>query len=135
MALDARANSVDALAGLAYCHLEFKEYARAHGKFRAALVLSPRNEIALIGAAETYRYQNQDDRAITAYQRYLQLHPKGDRAEMARRQIKRLGGVAEPKRGDSTPAPDKEQPAGPPDAAQGDPGEPFSGNPEGADSP
>jgi predicted Zn finger-like uncharacterized protein len=105
-ALDVRPGGVEALTGLGYCHLDRKEFARAQASFRAALGVSARYGDAIIGLAEAYRFQGQNDAALEQYQRYLAAQPNGPKAEMARRQVKNLT--------PSTPAP---APAPAPDTA------------------
>jgi tetratricopeptide (TPR) repeat protein len=89
-ALDARPNGVEALTGLGYCHLDIREYVLAHARFRAALGIAPRYQEALWGMAETYERQGNAERALEAYERYLDAHPSGPRSDIARRQIERL---------------------------------------------
>ena len=105
-ALEVQESGVEALTGLAYCHLDSREFASAHARFSQALAVSARYQPALYGVAEAYQQQGLDDRAIDAYERYLELHPSGTRSEMARRQIARLGGEQAP---DSEPDPESDQ--------------------------
>jgi predicted Zn finger-like uncharacterized protein len=91
-ALDANPIGVAALTGMGYCHLDQREFASAHRKFKAALGISSRYQPALYGIAEAYQQQGLKDQAIEAFRTYLDEHPSGTRAEMARRQIERLGG-------------------------------------------
>lgn len=90
-ALEVRPNGVDALTGMGFCHIDAKQFASAHSKFRAALGISPRNERALWGVAEAYQQQGRTDLAITAYEKYLEVYP-GSAA--AQRQLDRLKGKA-----------------------------------------
>jgi predicted Zn finger-like uncharacterized protein len=104
-AIDLRPSGVEALSGAGYCHVDNKEFASAHAKFRAALAVSPRFERALWGIAEAYQQQGRADLAIEAYRRYLEVYP--DSAQ-AKRQLDRLGGGApagEPKPEPTAPAP------------------------------
>ena len=94
-ALNINPSGVAALTGLGYCHLDAAEFASAQAKFRAALGISPRYQEALLGVAEAYQQQGLKDKAIAAYQRFLEEHPTSPRAEQARRQIERLGGSAD----------------------------------------
>ncbi len=91
-ALDINPSGVGALTGLGYCHIEAKEFASAQSKFRAALVISPRYQDALLGVAEAYQQQGLEDKAVEAYNRFIEEHPTSPRAERARRQIEKLGG-------------------------------------------
>ncbi len=119
-ALDANPGGVGALVGMGYCHIDAKQFASAHAKFRAALGISSRHHGALIGIAEAYRYQGLKKQAIEAYQRYLEIHPSGRRAPMARKQLERLGGSTTPKQPDPDPDPDP-APEKKPDVPAGDP--------------
>jgi predicted Zn finger-like uncharacterized protein len=111
-ALDDNPSSVEALTGLGYCHIEFKQFASAHAKFRAALGISPRYQEALIGIAEAYRFQGLREQAIAAYRAYLDEHPTGTRATMARKQLELLGG-AEPAGDEPGPAESRPPRGGP----------------------
>ena len=108
-AIDLNPIGVEALAGMGYCHIDRREFASAHGKFRAALAVSPRYQDAIWGIAESYYLQGLSSQALQWYQRYLDEHPNGRRAAMARRQIERIGaGTEEPPANDEpgAPAPD-----------------------------
>jgi predicted Zn finger-like uncharacterized protein len=87
-ALEQKPNGVEALVGLGFCSLDSKNYATAFSKFRAALAISPRNERALWGVAETYQQQSRKDQAIESYQRYLEVYPD---SSAAKKQLERLG--------------------------------------------
>jgi predicted Zn finger-like uncharacterized protein len=120
-ALDARPSGVEALTGLGYCHMDRKEFPRAQASFRAALGISPRFGDAIIGLAEAYRYQSQNEKAVEYYQRYLEALPGGSKAEMARRQIKAL----------SPPEPEPEAPKpAPNEGAPDKPTEPLKDKPQ-----
>lgn len=95
-ALDINPIGVEALTGMGYCHIEQRQFASAQGKLRAALGVSPRNQDALWGMAEAYAKQGLPAKAVEWYQRYLDEHPNGNRADTARRQIERLGSGAGP---------------------------------------
>jgi hypothetical protein len=88
-ALEAKPNSVEALTGTGYCHLDAKQFSSAHSKFRAALGISPRYERALWGMAELYQQQGRAELAIEAYKAYLEVYP---RSVAAQRQLDRLQG-------------------------------------------
>jgi predicted Zn finger-like uncharacterized protein len=87
-ALEQKPNGVEALIGVGYCNLDAKQFATAFSKFRAALVISPRNERALWGIAESYQQQGRKEQAIESYQRYLEEYPS---SAAAKRQLERLG--------------------------------------------
>jgi predicted Zn finger-like uncharacterized protein len=87
-ALEKKPNGVEALTGLGYCHLDAKNYASAHSRFRTALVVSPRYEPALAGIAEAYGQQGRRDDAIAAWRRYLEVYPNAKKGLAA---LDRLG--------------------------------------------
>lgn len=119
-ALEVRSTGVEALTGLGYCHLDAQEFASAQARFKQALSASPGYQPALYGVAEGYQQQGLGDRAVAAYERYLEKHPKGTRAEMARRQLARLGAredsspdaEAEAQQGEDSGAADAEEAEG-----------------------
>lgn len=110
-ALDVNPSGVAALTGLGYCHLDFKNYASAQARFRAALGISSRYQDALWGVAEAYQQQGLKTQAIVSYRTFIEKHPSSRRADMAKRQIERLGGslTPEPKpdEPESNPTPEK----------------------------
>ncbi len=91
-ALDKNPAGVEALTGMGYCHIDQRQFASAHAKFKAALGISSRQSDALRGIAEAYRQQGLTPQAIAAYQRYLDENPSGPKAPAARRQLETLGG-------------------------------------------
>lgn len=90
--LDENPTSVAALTGLGYCHMDKKEFASAHSRFRAALGISPRYQPAMWGMAEAYQQQGLAKQAIERYRAFLDAHPDSPKAAAARRQIQTLGG-------------------------------------------
>ncbi len=108
-ALDLNPSGVAALTGLGYCHLDAAQFASAQAKFRAALGISPRYQEALLGVAEGYQQQGLKEKAIAAYERFIEEHPASARAAQAKRQIEKLGGLppsgggASSTSGDETP--------------------------------
>ncbi|MEJ7602267.1 MAG: zinc-ribbon domain-containing protein [Kofleriaceae bacterium] len=90
-ALEQRPNGPEALTGLGYCHIDAKQFASAHGRFRAALAVATNFEGALYGIAEAYQQQGRKDDAIEAYKTYLLVYPSSAKAK---RQLERLGGTA-----------------------------------------
>ena len=122
-ALDLKPNSVEALTGVGYCHLDAKQFSQAYSKFRAALGISSRYERALWGVAEMYQQQGRNEQAIEAYRRYLEVYPNN---QAAKKQIERMGGTVEPPPEGpppSDPPPDKppEKPPDPPPEKPPDP--------------
>jgi predicted Zn finger-like uncharacterized protein len=104
-ALDLRPGGVEALTGLGYCYLDAKDYGRAQRNFRAALGISPRFGDALIGIAEAYRFQGNKDEALKYYQKYVEAHPSGPKASIAKRHIADLGGASETPKEEPKPEP------------------------------
>jgi lipopolysaccharide biosynthesis regulator YciM len=88
-ALELKPNSVEALTGVGYCHLDAKQFQAAYSKFRAALMISPRYERALWGVAEMYQQQGRSEQAIEGYCKYLSVF-EGNQA--AQKQLDKLGG-------------------------------------------
>jgi tetratricopeptide (TPR) repeat protein len=70
--------------------MDQREYGQAVSYFRRSLDRSPRYADALYGVAEAYERSSQTAQALEAYKRYLEVHPNGRKAEMARRKIERL---------------------------------------------
>ena len=82
--------SPEPFANLGWCHVDQHRYAEAIARFQSALALSPRYSDALYGIAEAHEKAGQSSEAATAYKTYLDAHPTGRRAEMARRRLDRL---------------------------------------------
>ncbi|HEU4383164.1 MAG TPA: tetratricopeptide repeat protein [Anaeromyxobacteraceae bacterium] len=80
----------EALAGRGWCYLDLSQYQPAEASFQAALEEDPTHAEALIGLAETYRYQGRRPEAVTYYQRYLAAHPNGEDAVAARNALGQL---------------------------------------------
>jgi predicted Zn finger-like uncharacterized protein len=107
-ALEQKPSGVEALTGMGYCHIDAKEFASAHSKFRAALGVSSRYEPALHGVAEAYQQQGRKDDAIKAYRAYLDIYPN---SAAAKRQLERLGAGAAASPPAPEPAPSSPAPA------------------------
>lgn len=88
-ALELKPNGVAALTGRGYCYIDSKQFSSAHSSFRAALAVSRRYEPALWGIGEAYQQQGLKDKAIEAYQNYLEAYPGSAKAI---KQIDKLGG-------------------------------------------
>ena len=84
------AENTDALTGRGLCYFELEKYAPAEASFVAALRLDPRLPDALLGLAETYRYQGRKSEAISHYEKYLAHHPHGEDVEVARNALSEL---------------------------------------------
>jgi tetratricopeptide (TPR) repeat protein len=83
-------DNAEALAGRGLCYFELEDYAPAEASFAAALRLDPRQPDALLGLAETYRYQGKKTDAISHYEKYLARHPDREEAEVARNALSEL---------------------------------------------
>jgi predicted Zn finger-like uncharacterized protein len=107
--LDDSPSSVEALTGLGFCHLDRREYASAHTRFRAALGISSRYQDAMWGIAELYQRQGNKEEAIAKYQEFIDAFPSTRRAAAARQKIEKLrgesgeGGGGDSSGGDPTP--------------------------------
>jgi predicted Zn finger-like uncharacterized protein len=88
--LERDGRNVSALAGRGLCYLDLGQYSQAENSFETALRVDARNPDALMGLAETYRYESRKEDAITYYQKYLTAHPKGAGAAAARNAIHSL---------------------------------------------
>jgi hypothetical protein len=89
-ALDVEPRNVDALAGRGLCYLDLSQYGPAEASFQAALETDARHAEALMGLAETYRYEGRRTEAVTYYQKYVAAHPDGEDAAAARNAIDAL---------------------------------------------
>jgi len=89
-AVEEEPDNAAALAGRGLCYLDLSRYAPAEASFQAALQIDPREPDALLGLAETYRWQGKKAEAITYYERYLTHHPDGEEAAVARNAISQL---------------------------------------------
>ncbi|HTN52200.1 MAG TPA: tetratricopeptide repeat protein [Anaeromyxobacter sp.] len=83
-------DNVEALVGRGLCYLDLSEYPPAEASFEAALQADPGNADALVGLAETYRWQGKKAEAIRYYEKYLAEHPDGEEAAVARNAIQEL---------------------------------------------
>ncbi len=88
--LDMHPASVEALTGLGYCHLDRREFASAHARFRAALGISSRYQPAMWGIAEAYQRQGLKPQALERFEAFLSEHPSSPRASAARTRIENL---------------------------------------------
>jgi predicted Zn finger-like uncharacterized protein len=79
-----------ALTGRGLCYLDLSQYPPAAASFEAALAISPDDADALLGLGEAYRSQGRDADALRYYERYLEKHPDGDEAAVARNAIQEL---------------------------------------------
>ncbi len=89
-AVELEPQNADALAGRGLCYLELSRYAPAEASFQAALEADAQHAGALMGLAETYRYEGRRTEAVTYYRKYLAAHPDGPDAVAARNAIDAL---------------------------------------------
>jgi predicted Zn finger-like uncharacterized protein len=82
--------NVEALTGRGLCYLDLERYPPAEASFQAALGIDPRQPDALLGLAETYRWQGKKTDAIRYYEKYLAANPDGEEAEVARNALEEL---------------------------------------------
>ena len=82
--------NAEALAGRGWCYLDLSQYAPAEASFQGALEQDPYHAEALIGLAETFRYEGRRADAVKWYERYLASYPGGDDAVAARNAITQL---------------------------------------------
>ncbi len=89
-ALELRPDDPAALAGRGLALHDLGRTAEAVTAFGEALKVDPRYAVAVMGLAETYRHQGKKSEALELYRRYLELHPNGPEAPVARSAIDRL---------------------------------------------
>jgi tetratricopeptide (TPR) repeat protein len=82
--------NVEALTGRGLCYLDLERYPPAEASFQAVLGIDPEEPDALLGLAETYRWQGKTADAIRYYEKYLALHPGGEEADVARNALEEL---------------------------------------------
>jgi tetratricopeptide (TPR) repeat protein len=83
-------SNADALAGRGLCYLDLSRYEPAEASFQAALDEDRSHGGALMGLAETFRYEGRRADAVKYYERYLAAHPRGESAVAARNAIEAL---------------------------------------------
>ena len=89
-AIELEPENADALAGRGLCYLDLSRYAPAEASFQAALEADEQHAGALMGLAETFRYEGRRTEAVTYYRKYLAAHPEGEDAVAARNAIDAL---------------------------------------------
>ncbi len=87
---DADPKNAVALTGRGLCYLDLSSYGPAEASFQAALAADPDQADALLGLAETYRWQGKKADAIKTYEKYLERHPDGEEADVARNALEEL---------------------------------------------
>ncbi len=108
-ALKKKPAGVEALVGLAYCHLDQERTGAAVRYFKRALNTSPTYGDALVGMAESYKAQGNPKKALNYYKEYLRAHSNGTQASSARRWVsqleRKLGASSQPAPSAPIPAP------------------------------
>jgi len=89
-ASDLRPDRVEPMVGKGLALLDLGNAAAAEAAFEQANKLNPRYGPGIMGLAEALRTQGKYDKAITWYQRYLEVMPDGTEANVARNNIERL---------------------------------------------
>ncbi|MBL8952143.1 MAG: zinc-ribbon domain-containing protein [Myxococcaceae bacterium] len=89
-ALDVSPENVEALTGKGLCFLDMAKPLQAEPVLEHALKVNPRYAPAIMGLAESYRFQGKKDSAIGMYQKYLDTFPNGPEAGVAKANIERL---------------------------------------------
>ena len=72
------------------CYLDLESYPPAEASFLAALRLDPGQPDAMLGLAESYRFQGRKSEAISHYEKYLAEHPDGEDVEVAKNALAEL---------------------------------------------
>ncbi len=88
--LEREPGNVDAISGLAYCHLDRGNVGAAIANFRRAVQAVGSYGPAIIGLAEAYKLQGQKAQALEWFEKYLSVHPGGRYAHMAERNSEQL---------------------------------------------
>jgi tetratricopeptide repeat protein len=88
--LETAPENADALAGRGLCYLDLSQPEQARASFEAALQVDAQHGDALMGLAETFRYEGRRAEAVQFYERYLAAHPRGESAGAARNAIEAM---------------------------------------------
>jgi predicted Zn finger-like uncharacterized protein len=99
--------NLEAHSGLGYYYLDTKSAGQAIASFRRCLTLNPNYGPALIGLAETYKFQGQTNQALKYYRRYMETSPNGSQTALAKRNISVLEPSPTPAAEPTPPAPSK----------------------------
>ncbi len=89
-ALDLKPENVEALTGKGLCFLDMAKPLQAEPVLEQALKANSRYAPAIMGLAESYRFQGKKELAIGMYQKYLDNFPNAPEAGVAKSNIDRL---------------------------------------------
>lgn len=89
-ALDINPDNIEALTGKGLCYLDMAKPVQAEPVLEQALKMNPRYAPAIMGLAESYRFQGKKESAVNMYQKYIDTFPNGPEAGVARSNIERL---------------------------------------------
>jgi predicted Zn finger-like uncharacterized protein len=89
-ALALKAEDAAALTGKGLCFLDSGSNSAAINWFKRALKSNSRYADAIMGLAESYKYQGDKKQAVVYYQRYVDVFPHGPEASVAKRNLKEL---------------------------------------------
>lgn len=79
--------------GLGLCAVETERYQAAIEHYQTALQRRADHPDALIGLAEAYKLRGSNDQALRTYRTYLEKHPGGPQANLARNNVERLEAI------------------------------------------
>ncbi|MBW1872674.1 MAG: tetratricopeptide repeat protein, partial [Deltaproteobacteria bacterium] len=89
-ALELKAEDAAALTGKGLCFLDNGSNSAAINWFKRAIKSNSRYADAIMGLAESYKYQGNKLKAVVYYQRYVDAFPHGPEASVAKRNLKEL---------------------------------------------
>jgi tetratricopeptide (TPR) repeat protein len=89
-ALELRGDGSEAIAGLAFCESDARNYSVAIAQFRRALQINPHYGVALVGLGEALNHAGDYSGALRAYRDYLSISPNGQYAREAERSVEAL---------------------------------------------
>jgi predicted Zn finger-like uncharacterized protein len=89
-ALALKPGHAEALTGKGLCLLDLGSYPASIGAFKAALQTNPSYGDAILGLGEANKYKGDKAEAARWYQRYLDVHPNGPEASVAKSNLAEL---------------------------------------------
>jgi predicted Zn finger-like uncharacterized protein len=89
-AADLKPDRVEPVVGRGFALFDMGQMLQAEASFEQALRLNPRYGPAIMGMAEVLKAQGKKAKALDYYQRYLDEHPTGSEANVAKNAIERL---------------------------------------------